>query len=85
MTDIENENDDYHIYSMIWSADQISFLLDGERYYTYSPLIKNSGNWPFDRSQFLIMNIAIGGNLGGNIDPSFSQSEMVIDYVRIYQ
>ena len=84
-TDIENENDDYHIYSMIWSADQISFLLDGERYYTYNPLIKNSANWPFDKSQFLIMNIAMGGNLGGNIDPSFSQSEMVIDYVRIYQ
>ncbi len=84
-TEIENENDTYHIYSMIWSEDQISFLLDGERYYTYAPFIKNSSNWPFDANQFLIMNIAMGGNLGGNIDGSFTETEMVIDYVRIYQ
>ncbi len=83
--DIENENDAYHIYSMIWSEDQISFLLDGERYYTYAPFIKNSSNWPFDAKQFLIMNIAMGGNLGGNIDASFTETAMVIDYVRIYQ
>ncbi|MGI9532419.1 glycoside hydrolase family 16 protein [Lutimonas sp.] len=84
-TDIENENDQYHIYSMIWSEDQISFLLDGERFYTYNPLIKDTSNWPFDKDQFLIMNIAMGGVLGGNIDASFSEAEMVIDYVRIYQ
>lgn len=84
-TDIENENDQYHIYSMIWSEDQISFLLDGERFYTYNPLIKDSNNWPFTRDQFLIMNIAMGGVLGGTIDASFTESEMVIDYVRIYQ
>jgi len=84
-TDIENENDAYHIYSMIWSEDQISFLLDGERFYTYNPVIQTNDNWPFDASQFLIMNIAMGGNAGGTIDASFSESEMIIDYVRVYQ
>ena len=83
--DIENENDEYHVYSMIWSDDQISFLLDGVRYYTYRPLIKNGANWPFSADQFLIMNIAIGGNLGGNIDPSYMGSDMIIDYVKVYQ
>ena len=30
-------------------------------------------------------NIAMGGNLGGNIDPNFTQDIMEIDYVRVYQ
>ena len=84
-TDIENENDAYHIYSVIWSEDQISFLLDGERFYTYNPVIQTNENWPFDGSQFLIMNIAMGGNLGGIIDASFTESEMHIDYIRVYR
>lgn len=82
---IENENSDFHVYSVIWSEDQISFLLDGERFYTYSPLIKSNDNWPFAASQFLILNVAMGGTLGGSIDSSFTESEMIIDYVRVYQ
>ncbi len=70
---------------MIWSENQISFLIDDERYYTYSPAIKNEANWPFDKNQFIILNVAMGGTLGGAIDPNFTTSIMEIDYVRIYQ
>lgn len=37
--------------------------------------------WPFIDEQFLLLNIAIEPS----IDPSFNQSSMVIDYVRVYQ
>ena len=84
-TAIENENDQFHIYSVIWSEDQIYFLLDGERIYAYNPLNKDSRTWPFNQDQFLILNIAMGGTLGGDIDPGFTTSEMIIDYVRVYQ
>ncbi len=84
-TSIENESEEFHVYSMIWSEEQISFYLDGERYYIYRPESRNSSNWPYDKPQFLILNVAMGGTLGGDIDPNFAQSEMVIDYVRIYQ
>jgi beta-glucanase (GH16 family) len=33
----------------------------------------------------LILNVAMGGNLGGAIDSAFSQSSMEVDYVRVYQ
>jgi len=70
---------------MIWSEDQISFLIDDERFYTYRPVSKYDANWPFDKNQFLLLNVAMGGTLGGVIDPNFTSSTMEIDYVRIYQ
>jgi hypothetical protein len=33
----------------------------------------------------MILNIAMGGSLGGEIDPAFTQDTMEIDYVRVYQ
>ena len=74
----------YHIYSMNWSPNQISFLLDGVIYYTYNPAVKNASTWPFDKEQYLLLNIALGG-IAGTIAPSFTQASMDIDYVRVYQ
>ncbi len=74
----------YHIYSMNWSPNQISFLLDGVVYYTYNPAVKNADNWPFDQEQYLLLNVAMGGIAGG-IPGNFVQDTMLIDYVRVYQ
>ncbi len=74
----------YHIYSMNWSPNQITFLLDGVVFYTYNPAVKNASTWPFNADQYLLLNIAMGG-FAGTIPTSFVQSSMVIDYVRVYQ
>ncbi len=74
----------YHIYSMNWSPNQISFLLDNVIYYTYCPTVKNANTWPFDKEQFLLLNIAMGG-WAAPIPSNFVQSSMVIDYVKVYQ
>ena len=81
LADVAN---DFHVYSMNWSPDQITFLIDGVGFYTYNPAVKNDDTWPFYLEQYLLLNIAMGGN-GGAIGPNFSQSSMVIDYVRVYQ
>ena len=81
LADVANN---FHIYTMNWSPDQITFLIDGVGFYTYNPAVKNDDTWPFYLEQYLLLNIAMGGN-GGAIDPNFSQSSMVIDYVRVYQ
>ncbi len=80
-TDLANT---YHIYSMNWSPNQISFLLDGIVFYTYNPAIKNASNWPFNSAQYILLNIAMGG-VAGTINPNYTQSSMLIDYVRVYQ
>ena len=74
----------YHVYSMNWSPNQITFLVDGVGYYTYNPAVNDANTWPFDLEQYLILNVAMGG-FAGSIDPNFTETEMVIDYVRIYQ
>jgi len=43
--------------------------------------------WPFDQPFYLILNLAIGGNLGGKkgIDDSLFPHKFEVDYVRVYQ
>lgn len=74
----------YHVYSMNWSPNQISFLLDDVVFYTYNPTVKNASTWPFNEDQYILLNIAMGG-FAGTIPFNFNQASMVIDYVRIYQ
>lgn len=84
-TSITNETTEFHLYSMVWTEDSITFLLNDVEYYSYSPSTKNDQTWPFYNKQFIILNVAVGGNLGGTIDPNFETSTMEIDYVRVYQ
>jgi beta-glucanase (GH16 family) len=96
LVDVANN---FHTYSVNWSPNQITFMVDGVGYYTYvkPPFVDNGGGgpaqdqpdgvhdgWPFDLDQFLLLNVAMGG-IGGAIDPNFTESAMVIDYVRVYQ
>jgi len=81
LADVANN---FYVYSVNWSPNQITFMVDGVGYYTYNPPVKDSSTWPFDLEQYLILNVAMGG-FAGNVDPNFTQSPMVIDYVRVYQ
>lgn len=47
--------------------------------------LTNSSSVPFDNPHYLLLNIAMGGTLGGSIPSSFSQDTMKVDYVRFYQ
>ena len=71
---------DFHIYTMDWSAESIVFSVDNKVHYRYQPRIKNSRTWPFDKEQYLILNLAIASD----IDSSFNGAKMEIDYIRVY-
>ena len=71
----------FHIYALEWNSSEMQFSLDGNVYYTYAPNPQTTANWPYNANQYLILNIA----MAGQIDPNFTQSPMVIDYVRVYQ
>ena len=75
----------FHVYTVDWSADKMDFYVDDTLYYTYNPSIKNNDTWPFNKDQFILLNIAMGGTLGGNIAADFVQATMEIDYVRVYK
>ncbi len=71
----------FHNYTVEWTPDTIVFLVDDTVYHT----VANSPDLPFESDFFLILNIAMGGTLGGDVDPAFTEDTMEIDYVRVYQ
>jgi beta-glucanase (GH16 family) len=77
----------FHIYAIDWTAEKISFLIDGRRYFEFQNNKSGPGAWPFDQKFYLILNIAVGGNWGGKygVDDSIFPQKMEIDYVRVYQ
>ncbi len=66
---------------MEWTAETIKLMVDGTVFHT----LNNTENPYFDNEHFILLNIAMGGNLGGTIDPNFSSGVMEIDYVRVFQ
>jgi beta-glucanase (GH16 family) len=82
---ISTVSTEFHVYGIEWTPEKMMFSVDGVVHYTYNPPTKNSSTWPFDADQFIILNVAMGGSFGGNIDPEFTSSTMEIDYVRVYQ
>ena len=81
VTNISNSSDKYHIYSMEWTDKVIRILLDNKEFVS----LINNGDVPYDNPHYLLLNIAIGGNLGGDISPNFIQDTMEIDYVRVFK
>ena len=75
----------FHTYQMLWTAQQISFGIDGKTHFTYVNAGTGKAQWPFDAPQFLLLNVAIGGDLGGPVDDAIFPVQMAVDYVRVYQ
>lgn len=92
-TNIENQ---FHTYAIEWlqeeeyGRDMIRFIYDGEVQAVQSETLENMDNeyfWPFNKPHFILLNLAMGGSMGGTInDQIFSQPvQMKVDWVRVYQ
>ena len=76
----------FHNYQVTWTADSIRIGVDDRVYVVFeNPKTGDATRWPFDNAQYLILNLAIGGDLGGAVDPSFTSQQMEVDYVRVYR
>lgn len=85
---VQDAMDAFHVYAVDWSKDKLEFYVDDKLYHTVA---RDAGDdfmgWPFDQKFHLIMNIAVGGNWGGQkgVDESIWPQRMEVDYVRVYQ
>lgn len=79
--------DDFHVYAVAWDDSRMEFSVDGRKYFTYENEHTGKAAWPFDDPQYLILNLAIGGDWGGRkgIDDAIFPQRMEVDYVRVYQ
>lgn len=84
---IKNPYTEFHVYAINWTAEKMDFLLDNKVYLTVKNEHKTVKEWPFDKPQYLLLNLAVGGNWGGakGIDESIFPVTMEVDYVRVFQ
>lgn len=87
MVEVPDTWKDFHTYGLDWNKDRLDFYFDGKKVMTYANDGQGERTWPFHRPAYLLINLAIGGDWGGNqgIDDSIFPSQYLIDYVRIYQ
>jgi len=76
----------FHTYAIEWFEDRIDFFIDNDTVFTFNNEWTCSKTWPFDKRFYLILNIAVGGNWGGQhgVDTSAFPQKMTVDYVRVY-
>ena len=87
-TAAEAWSDDFHIYELEWTDDLLIFRVDGSEVFTQ--VINPDTMEEFRKPYYLILNLAMGGNLGpgGNQLPDPNNTFVhtsLIDWVRVYQ
>tara|TARA_R110002096_G_C14660630_1_gene727745 strand:+ start:9654 stop:10499 length:846 start_codon:yes stop_codon:yes gene_type:complete len=85
--ELENDRFDagFHIFGIEWGPGYINFYIDDVLYNQITPE-DVPGEWVFDDSFYIILNMAVGGTLPGspNDETVFPQT-MLVDYVRVYK
>lgn len=82
---VTDVTENFHDYGMIWTPEKIDFTIDGDVFFTYEPQDRSIDFWPFKADQYLLLNVAVGGSLGGDVASDFTQDQMEVDFVRVYQ
>lgn len=92
-TALSSNTDEWHTYAVDWTADAISWYVDGQKVFTvtknrwWSQDASNQGqSMPFDKPFYIIFNLAVGGQYDNYAQPggSFVSATMEVDYVRVY-
>lgn len=79
-------SDEFHVFSLVWEQDKITWLLDDVPFYQITPANVSPANYPFNEPFFFIFNVAVGGNWPGSPDSSTNfPQRMIVDYVRVFQ
>ena len=81
-----NFQDEFHVFTLIWKENLLEFYVDDEKFHSITPADLDGAVYPFNKTFFFIMNVAVGGNFDGNPDATttFPQS-MIVDYIRVFQ
>lgn len=83
---VDRTDTDFHLYAVEWTPATIDFSVDG-KIYNRVPLARAGADAdnPFHRGQYLLLNFALGGEWGGEIDDRVLPQQYVVDYVRVYR
>ncbi len=86
---LEGMSDNFHTYSIDWNSSSITYLINNKEIIKYTKgkdgYDSSPKGWPFDENFYLIMNLAIGGHKGGEIDNSSFPQKFIIKDIKIFQ
>jgi beta-glucanase (GH16 family) len=76
---------DFHVFGIEWGENYINYYVDDVLYNQVTPA-DVPGEWVFNKPFYLILNVAIGGNLPGNpTEQTVFPQQMIVDYIRVYE
>ena len=76
----------FHNYKMVWNEKLIAMYVDDFKYHEISIENNAGGTDAFHKPQFILLNVAVGGNWPGfEVDDSQFPNEMLVDYIRVSQ
>jgi beta-glucanase (GH16 family) len=80
-------SDQFHVYGLQWNADSIKISIDNKVYFNFANEHSGKDAWPFDQPFHLLLNVAVGGNWGGQkgVDESIFPVRMEVDWIRVYK
>jgi beta-glucanase (GH16 family) len=86
-TSIASSPDSFHVYKLEWTPFVLNWYVDDVQFYSYGNPTSGAAAWPYTNNFFMILNVAVGGNFGGQhgVDDSAFPQQMQVDYVRVYQ
>ncbi len=73
---------------MEWTPEYVEFYINGASVCKFSKSDDEEVSfeaWPFDKPFYLIVNIAVGGTMGGEVEEASLPFIMEMEYVRVYQ
>lgn len=97
------QDDEFHIYTLIWDEEKVAMYVDLDKYPDAEPYYimtipatndTNSPGYYFHKENFILFNLAVGGNFPGIWDinqitalneSNDYQASMYVNYVKIYQ
>ena len=78
---VQNTSTEFNLYSLVWTKDEIRILFNDQVFF----IREIDNTMPYRFPQYVLFNIAMGGNLGGTIPSNFTSATMEVDYIKIYQ
>ena len=84
-TQVPDACSQFHNYQLTWTHEKILIGVDNVQYYRAANPGTGYGAWPFDFAQYLLLNIAVGGVLGGPVDDAICPVTLEIDHMQVFQ
>src|SRR5690606_5440065 len=84
---IQNASTEFHTFRVDWTPTYIRGFVDDVQLFDFQNEGKGYKAWPFDKRFHWLLNLAVGGNWGGQqgIDDDAFPAYFQVDYVRVYE